>query len=134
MEYTMEETIRHYRLRATAAKKRALLVENVQLIDSTTTTNTTKDSTTKDIFDISTTNYSTTAYLLHASQLPNHSINGVIILEAKRVPDVLMYYPTNAYTITAEEIESIKRFIEIDTINFYNFCYLKERARATSTQ
>ena len=70
---------------------------------------------------------STTAYLISVEQLPNSSpIHGIILLQPKRIPDIILYYPTNAYEISIDEIESIKRFIEFDKINYYNYYYLKK--------
>lgn len=71
---------------------------------------------------------STTAYLISASQLAKSSntpINGVIMIQPKRQYDLILYYPTNAYTISTAEIQSILQFIESERINYFNFQYLK---------
>ena len=85
----------------------------------------------KDIFNSTqtiSTPYSTTAYLISISQFPSNLsfINGIILFQPKRIYDMCLFYPTNAYTITSEEFESIKQFVEFDKINYYNFNYCKE--------
>lgn len=112
---TMESTINNYKQSLTNTKLLSI-VNNIE------------DYTSKSFnFDPATTNYTTSCYLLHSSQLPDKSINGIILLQPRRIPDVLLYYPTNSYTISADEINSIKKFIEHDRINYFNFEYLKNK-------
>lgn len=58
--------------------------------------------------------------LINKSEGP---INAVIHIQPRRLPDHVLYYPTDSYTLIDEEIESIKDFIEYETINFYNYIY-----------
>ena len=115
IEYTIDDTLRHYKQLLTNSRILSL-AENV--IDYTNETNNNDKLFQSNIA-------STTAYLIHSSQLPNHSINGIIALQPKRIPDILLYYPTNSYTISLQELQSIKQFIEMDTINYYNYLYCK---------
>lgn len=71
----------------------------------------------------------TTAYLISASQLSkaNCSINGIIMIQPKRQYDLILYYPTNAYTISTAEIQSILQFIESERINYCNYQWLKNK-------
>lgn len=86
----------------------------------------TKEKNQKELNDMFSSTTSTIAYLISVSQLPNTSISGVILLQPKRIPDVMLYYPTNAYTISEDEIESIKKFVEFDYINYMNYQWLKK--------
>ena len=69
----------------------------------------------------------TTAYLISASQLSkaNCNINGIIMIQPKRQYDLILYYPTNAYTITETEIQSLLQFIESERINYFNYQWIK---------
>ena len=55
------------------------------------------------------------------------SINGIILIQPKRIPTSILWYPTNAYRISKDELESIKRFIEFDLINYTNYQYIKNK-------
>ena len=114
--YTIEETLKQYK--QTISNSSVLsIVDNIEIYDNSNKSH--------DIFNSSSTQYSTTAYLITASQLPDHKIMGIILLQPKRVFDVMLFYPTNAYTISVEELNSIKQFIEADRINYYNFNFVK---------
>ena len=69
----------------------------------------------------------TTAYIISSSSLPSSSIHGIILIQPKRIPDLILYYPTNTFTLSAEELASIKSFIESDIINYNNYHYLKNK-------
>ena len=116
IEYTMDDTLRHY--------KQLLTNSRILSLAETIIDKTNESATNEDIFKSNIA--STTCYLIHSSQLPNHAINGIIALQPKRIPDILLYYPTNSYTISVQELDSIKQFIEMDTINYYNFLSQKQ--------
>lgn len=72
---------------------------------------------------------STSAYIVQFDILHNlfskteGPINAIIHIQPRRLPDQVLYFPTDNYTLIDEEIESIKDFIEYETINFYNYIY-----------
>lgn len=72
---------------------------------------------------------STSAYIVQFDVLHNliskteGPINAIIHIQPRRLPDQVLYFPTDNYTLIDEEIESIKDFIEYETINFYNYIY-----------
>lgn len=69
----------------------------------------------------------TTGYVLPFSEIPiTQDINGIILIQSKRIPNYVMFYPTASFTICVEELESLKSFIEQETINYYNFKYATE--------
>lgn len=65
----------------------------------------------------------TNAYVIDVNLLPSTSINGIIVVQPKRHPNLILYYPTMNFIISEEEIQSIKDFIRIETINYMNFEY-----------
>ena len=66
--------------------------------------------------------YGTTAYLIDFKLLPaDRYINGIILIQPKRNPYTILYYPTNTYTLYIEELESIASFLEMDEINALNY-------------
>jgi len=67
----------------------------------------------------------TTAYVIHIDALKNFTeLNGIIMIQPKRHPDYILFYPTNNFTICREELDSIRDFVDQDRINYYNFMYL----------
>lgn len=68
----------------------------------------------------------TTGYVLPFSEIPtDHDIDGIILIHSKRIPEYIMFYPTSSCTICVEELESIKRLLEHDLINYNNFKYVQ---------
>ena len=69
----------------------------------------------------------TTAYVINFSLLMkmNNSIKGIILIQPKRIPEKVLWYPTNSYEISKDELHSIDRFLEFDRINYFNYQYLK---------
>lgn len=66
--------------------------------------------------------YGTTAYVIDFGLIPrNRYLNGIILVQPKRIPGVVLYYPTNTYTLYLEELESIKSFLDMDEINALNY-------------
>lgn len=115
IDYTMETTIQHYKQLLTNCHLLSL-ADDIKVFDS---------STDGKIFSASNLT-SRTCYLIKSSELPNHSIHGIIALQPKRIPDILLFYPTNKYNISVDELNSIKQFIMMDTINYYNYLYIKQ--------
>lgn len=69
----------------------------------------------------------TTGYVIPFEAIPiNQDINGIILIQPKRIPNYVMFYPTSACTICIEELESIKRFLEQDLVNYTNFIYARD--------
>lgn len=66
----------------------------------------------------------TTAYVIPFGELPkDRYLNGIILIQPKRIPNVVLFYPTITFVIYPEELESIQRFLEIDEINALNYEY-----------
>lgn len=69
----------------------------------------------------------TTGYVISFDIVPiNKDINGIILIQPKRIPNYVLFYPTKNFTICEEELKSIKDFLKQDTINYYNFHYVRE--------
>lgn len=69
----------------------------------------------------------TTAYVIAFEKIPLDSdINGIILIQPKRIPEYVMFYPTNSCVICVEELLSIKEFLARDVVNYYNFKYVME--------
>lgn len=81
---------------------------------------------------VSTTNFSecklgTTGYVIPFEQIPlTQDINGIILIQPKRIPNYVLFFPTKNFTICSEELMSIKDFLTQDAINFYNFIYVRD--------
>lgn len=77
------------------------------------------------------TNYSTTAYLINFFQLYNelikqlqinNKINCIIFLYSDRtLPNICLYYPTINYSITKEELDSVREFVINECEEFEEF-------------
>ena len=106
--YDQASTIRYY-------QQTISTIPSLSLITTITPTNTFPHETA----------ITTTAYLLDASLLPDTPIRGIILLQPKRPPTQLLFYPTSSYIISSDEIASIKSFIKSEVINYNNFHYLK---------
>lgn len=66
----------------------------------------------------------TIGYVMDYNALPkNEDINGIILIQPKRKPNLLLYYPIVNFTITSDEITSIIRFMQMDSINNTNYDY-----------
>ena len=68
----------------------------------------------------------TTAYILPFSSIPitaSSPLHGVILIQPKRIPQYVLFYPTKNFTICEEELLSIKDFLDQDEINYINFNY-----------
>ena len=111
--YNINETLRYYKQSAQATPA-LQLVDNIKVYEQ------------KQLPDVDSSN-GTTAYIINAELLPDdHSINGIVMIQPKRIPDMIFYYPTNSFTISVDELKSIKTFIKADEINYCNFMYLKK--------
>ena len=108
--YTMDDTIQYYK-QTTATIPALSLIENIVSSNTFPSTDT----------------MTTTAYIIDASLLPtNKPLHGIILIQPKRIPTQILFYPTNAYTISPDELKSIKAFINAEVINFNNYHYLKK--------
>ena len=66
----------------------------------------------------------TTGYVIDIKAFPKDvNVNGVILIQPKRIPTMVLFFPTSAFTICAEEMDSIREFIAMDEINAKNFDY-----------
>ena len=75
----------------------------------------------------------TTAYIIPFDIVPlDRSHKAIILIQARRLPSYILYFPTNNFTITEEEINSIHHLIQQDIINFNNFHYLKTVLNASN--
>ena len=111
--YTLDETIKYYRQVAQAIPATSI-IQDIQVVDN----NKLPDSKSME----------TIGYIINIKlldQCKDGELNGIILIQPKRICELLLYYPTNAYTISSQEIESIKKFIEMDRINYNNFMYIK---------
>lgn len=71
--------------------------------------------------------FGTTGYIIEFDKLPtDRYLNGIILVQAKRIPNVVLFYPTNTYMLYIEELESIRNFLEMDEINALNYDYVME--------
>lgn len=69
----------------------------------------------------------TTGYVIPFDIIPtNGNLNGIILIQAKRIPNFVLFYPTRNFTLCEEELISIKEFLEQDAVNYYNFQYVRE--------
>lgn len=110
--YTMEDMIRYY-------KQTTATVPSLSLIETITPSNT---------FPSNGSTMSTTAYIIDITVLPTDKpIHGIILIQPKRIPTYILFYPSNAYTISTDELQSIKAFINAEVINFNNYHYLKKQ-------
>ena len=110
--YTMEDMIRYYK-QTTATIPSLSLIETITPATSFPAEN---NAT-----------MSTTAYVLDIDVLPSDKpIRGIVLLQPKRIPTYLLFYPSNAYTISPDELKSIKKFVNAEVINFNNYHYLKK--------
>lgn len=66
----------------------------------------------------------TTGYIIDINIIPNNeNINGIIFIQPRRKPNLVLYFPTINFTIYQDEIKSLKKLIEIEEINMKNFEY-----------
>lgn len=66
----------------------------------------------------------TTAYIIDIDKIPtNTSVNGVILIQPRRIPNLVLFFPTPAFTLCEEELDSIREFIKMDEINAKNYDY-----------
>lgn len=69
----------------------------------------------------------TTGYVIPFDIIPTKgNLNGIILIQAKRIPNFVLFYPTRNFTLCEEELISIKEFLEQDAVNYYNFQYVRE--------
>lgn len=69
--------------------------------------------------------FGTTGYLIEFEKIPtDRYLNGIILIQARRQPNIVLYYPTNAYMLYIEELESISEFIKADEINALNYDFV----------
>ena len=110
--YTIDDTINNYKQTVSTIP----MLSNISSITHSSTFPTSSSSS-----------LPTTAYIIPTSSLPSTSTHGIILIQPKRIPDLILYYPTNNFTLSAEELASIKSFIEADIINYNNYYYLKNK-------
>ena len=85
------------------------------------------DHVTSEVKNISECKMGTTGYVIPFDLIPlDKNINGIILIQPKRIPNYVLFYPTKNFTICSEELVSIKKFIEQDKENFYNFNYVRD--------
>ena len=78
---------------------------------------------------------SSTAYLIPYTSLPtNAPLKGIILIQPKRIPSLILYYPTNIYTLSPSELVSIQSFVKADEINYSNYHYLKTDSNTKNKQ
>lgn len=67
----------------------------------------------------------TTGYIIDFNKIPlDKNINGIILIQPKRNPYYVLFYPTKNFTICIDELKSIKDFLDQDIINYFNLIYL----------
>ena len=113
-QYTIEDTVNNYRQTVSTIP----MLSNISSI-SHSSSFPSSSATTSPI--------PTTAYIISSSVLPTTPIHGIIVVQPKRIPDLILYYPTNSFMLSAEELASIKSFINADIINYNNYHYLKNK-------
>ena len=70
------------------------------------------DHVTSEVKNISECKMGTTGYVIPFDLIPlDKSINGIILIQPKRIPNYVLFYPTKNFTICSEELVSIKKFI-----------------------
>lgn len=85
------------------------------------------DRVTSDIKNFSECKMGTTGYIIPFELIPlDKDINGVILIQSKRIPNYVLFYPTKNFLISVEELNSLKSFLQQDKENYYNFNYVKE--------
>jgi len=109
--YTLDETVKYYRQVAQSIPATSI-IQDIKVIND----NKLPESNTME----------TTGYIINANLL-NNELKGIILIQPKRICELILYYPTNAYTISNAEVESIKKFIEMDRINYNNFMYIRNQ-------
>lgn len=68
----------------------------------------------------------TTGYIITYDMLPtDEDVKGIILAQPKRLPQYILYYPTDNYIINRDELESVINFLRYDETNFYNYYYVK---------
>lgn len=69
----------------------------------------------------------TTGYVIPFEIIPtDKTLNGIILIQSKRIPNYVLFYPSYNFKICPEELQSIKDFLTQDETNYYNFRYAKE--------
>ena len=77
----------------------------------------------------------TTAYIIPFDIIPlNKTLNGIILIQPKRIPNYVLFFPTHNFSICEEELVSIKNFLIQDENNYYNFRYVKEVLNSPSSE
>lgn len=78
-----------------------------------------------DMIDFDSVPMTTTAYIIPYTSLPiDKPLSGIIVIHKQRFPTHIMVFPTRAFTITPDELKSIRSLLEADYINYYNYQYL----------
>ena len=106
--YSLDDTIKYYRQIAQTIPALSI-IQDIKQVDKLPTSQT----------------MSTTGYLIDVDLLPSNGINGIVLIQPKRICELILYYPTNNYMISSEEIKSIKDFVKMDRINYNNFMFVK---------
>lgn len=66
----------------------------------------------------------TNGYIIDIDKLPKEGdINGIILIQPKRIPSMVLFFPTISFTICEEEMNSIREFVKFDEINAINYDY-----------
>ena len=111
--YNLADTVKYYKQ----------TLSTIPSLSSVENISTTFDD---NIFNIKET-VNTTAYVIPIDKLPtNKPIFGIILIQAKRKVDMLLYYPINTFRISVEELKSIHEFMKNEMINYNNYHYLKK--------
>lgn len=68
------------------------------------------------------------AYLIKWEEIQKQDIiQGIIMLQPKRIYDVVLYIPTQMFMISKDDINSITSFIEFSKVNWLNYCYITRK-------
>lgn len=107
--YTLDETIKYYR-QVVQSLPAISIIQDIEQSDKLPENQ----------------SMETIGYLIDVKLLDTcDTLKGVILIQPKRICSLILYYPTNTYTISHEEIESIKKFVQMDQINYNNFMFIK---------
>ena len=68
---------------------------------------------------------SLTGYLITWAELKKQKMmQGIILIQPIRVPDVVLFIPSSMFMIKSTDIENIDKFLEFSKINWLNYCYI----------
>ena len=118
--YTLDDTIKYYKQTVLSSLPVLSSIQEIQVLDKSV-------KSVSDLFSSSVPpSASSVAFILSLDQLRGvRMLYGFLLVQPRRIPDLILYYPTNTYVISEQEILSVIRFIEMDIINYNNFMYIK---------